>query len=272
MQSEPADIRLTRLAERLLHHPYPQGPTVVEITLESLPPSVVDIPLPARALLLGGVLHSRGKLPIAMEAVFDADGRPDQVVAAYTAELRSRGWTDFESGGARRSGFVSGDAEGGALRRSDGDGPVLMISARSTESGTDVRLRLDWQLARRMRGQPPREPHAGADKLPRLIPPAGVTLSGQHISGSNGLWVADAAVRTERAVAELEAHFAEQLLRDNWARIAGGGHEAGSWSTWQLPGEEPWRGLLVVLAAFGPRERYVSLRIELEIPADEWEA
>lgn len=205
---------LARLTERLLHHPYPDGPTRVDVSVESLPHSVADIPIPASAHLLGSVLHSRGARPIAMEAVFDDDRSPDEVLVAYTAEVRSLGWTDFETGGPMRGGFASGAwGQGGAFRRPEGDGPVLMISVVSKETGpTDVRLRLDWQLARRMpMGLP--GGHPGMDKLPPLNPPAGVTLRGHNVSGSDRVWTAAAMARTGRTAAELEAHFAAQLLR-----------------------------------------------------------
>jgi hypothetical protein len=253
-----------RLTERLLHHNYPHGPTRVEITVEGLPPTLADIPLPTPARLLGSALHSRGVRPIAMEAVLDADGTPEQVLAMYSAELRAAGWTDFEFGGPMRGGFVSERGEGGSFRRADGDGAVLMVSASEQAGGPiDVRLRLDWQLARRMpHGSP--GPPPGFERLPRLTPPAGLTFRGEHVSGSDQLWTADAAVRTDRTAAELEQHFAQQLLREGWARLGDGAQDAVAWSTWQLPGNERWRGLLVVLAAFGAEERYLTVRIEEE--------
>ncbi|MBJ7608855.1 MAG: hypothetical protein JF887_05425 [Candidatus Dormibacteraeota bacterium] len=261
---------LARLTERLLHRPYPDGPTRVDVSVERLPHSVADIPIPASAHLLGSVLHSRGARPIAMEAVFDDDRSPDEVLVAYTAELRSLGWTDFETGGPMRGGFASGAwGQGGAFRRPEGDGPVLMISVVSKETGpTDVRVRLDWQLARRMPLGVPGG-HPGMDKLPSLNPPAGVTLRDHNVSGSDRVWTAAAMARTDRTAAELEAHFAAQLLRENWTRVAGAAQDAVSWSTWQLPGDESWRGVLTIVGVFGPAEQYLTLRIEFEDADDE---
>jgi ketosteroid isomerase-like protein len=270
-QADESRQALQRLTERLLHHSYPHGPTGVEITVEGLPPSLADIPLPAPARVLGSVLHSRGERPIAMEAVLDADDTPEEVLAAYTAQLMSDGWTDFEPGGPIQGGFVSGRGEGGSFRRADGGGPLLMVSANAPDAGpTDVRLRLDWQLARRMphgaRGAPP-----GFEKLPRMTPPPGLAFRGEHLSGSDLLWTAEAALRTDRSAAGLEAHFAAQLLRENWTRLGGGAHDAAAWSTWRVPGEELWRGLLVVLAV-DPNERYLTLRIESEGDDDDGSA
>jgi ketosteroid isomerase-like protein len=263
-QTDEDRLMVRRLTERLLHHSYPHGPTGVEITVQGLPPTLPDIPLPMPARLLGSALHSRGARPIAMEAVLDADGTPEEVLATYSAELRAAGWTDFEVGGPMRGGFVSDGGEGGSFRRADGYGAVLMVSANAQAGGpTDVRLRLDWQLARRMPHGAPGPP-PGFDKLPRLSPPAGLIFRGEHTSGSDQLWTADAAVRTDRTAAELEQHFAQQLLRDGWTRLGEGAQDAVAWSTWQLPGDERWRGLLLVLAAFGADERYLTVRIESE--------
>jgi ketosteroid isomerase-like protein len=267
-QADEGRQAMQRLTERLLHHSYPHGPTGVEITLAGLPPSLSDIPLPAPARVLGSVLHSRGERPIAMEAVLDADGTPEQVLAAYTGRLRSEGWTDFEPGGQIQGGFVSGRGEGGSFRRAGGDGPILVVSADAPGTGpTDVRLRLDWQLARRLphgpRGAPP-----GIERLPRLTPPSGLAFRGEHLSGSDVLWTAGAELRTGRSAAELEAHFAAQLLRESWARLSGGAHDTAAWSTWRLPGEERWRGRLVVLVV-DPNERYLMLRIESEDDDDD---
>jgi hypothetical protein len=69
-------------------------------------------------------------------------------------------------------------------------------------------------------------------------------------------------VETDQAVAQLEAHFAAQLSRAGWTRTAGTADDVVGWSAWQLPGEESWRGVLLVLAAFGGSERHLSIRID----------
>ena len=47
-----------------------------------------------------------------------------------------------------------------------------------------------------------------------------------------------------------------------WARVKGRADDVIAWSSWTLPGEGAWRGMLLVLAPFGAEERSLSLRIE----------
>jgi hypothetical protein len=75
-------------------------------------------------------------------------------------------------------------------------------------------------------------------------------------------------VETDRSVAELEAHFASQLVEAGWTRVAGRADDVVGWSTWRLPGEGESRGLLLVLAVFGGQERSLTLRIEEAEPDD----
>lgn len=48
-----------------------------------------------------------------------------------------------------------------------------------------------------------------------------------------------------------------------WTRITGApADETTAWSSWDLPGDSEWRGLLMVLAAFGPSQRQLIIRIQ----------
>jgi hypothetical protein len=60
----------------------------------------------------------------------------------------------------------------------------------------------------------------------------------------------------------LEEHFAGQLIEAGWTRVAGSTDAAVGWSTWEVPGDGSWRGVLVVLAVFESAERFLTLRIE----------
>lgn len=264
MVPEPtSDQPAIRLAHRLLHHPHPQGPTSVELLVERLPDRLPpDLPVPAGATLLGSLVLWRHGRPLSMEAVLDASDDPTGLLAAYEPKLTERGWTRFEDFSPMRGGFVSGEQEAVRMYRQGAEGPVLVVGAtRDDGNPSDVRLRLDFEFSRRMsrgpRGLPP-----GADLMPELRPPAGVELTGQGGSGSDARWTSEATVQTDHPVAALEAHFAAQLAEAGWTRVAGTADDVVGWSAGQLPGVEGWRGLLLVLATFGPSERSLTLRLE----------
>jgi hypothetical protein len=98
---------------------------------------------------------------------------------------------------------------------------------------------------------------SGRGRMPRLHPPQGVTLEPQ----GGGRWNSEVRVETDRSVADLEAHFASQLVEAGWTRLLWPHRRRGRLEL--LPrslGEGEWRGLLVVLAAFGDQERSLTLR------------
>jgi hypothetical protein len=254
---------MMELAQRLLTHPHPEGRTSVELFLRSLPQSLgLDVPLPQGSRLVGSALHSRREQATRMDAVFDTDREPEEAVAAYEKELSERGWSPFERFGGMGGGFVpSGLGTGRSFRHGD-EGPVLMISARGRESlPTDLRVSLDWEIIRHL---PEMRMHArpeGAERMPTLHPPEGMPMRGGGGGGGGGSWHSEASVETDQPVADLNAHFGGQLERAGWKRIASSVDEVTGWSTWQLPGDGAWRGILLVLAA-RPGRRFLYVRIE----------
>jgi hypothetical protein len=259
-----ADEMLRELAQRLLTHPHPEGPTSVELFLGRLPDTLaLEFPLPPDARLLGSALHSQRGRPTQMQAVLDAGRDPQEVVAAYERQLADSGWNPFEGFGGMSGGFVpAGIGLGRSFRRGD-HGPVLMVSVSGHElKPTDLRLRLDWEIIRhlpdmRRHGRP-----EGAERMPALHPPAGLPMRGGGGGGGGGTWQSQASIETDRPVGDLQSHFDQQLQRTGWKRIAGSADDVVAWSSWQLPGEGSWRGILIVLAAFGRNERALYLRIE----------
>lgn len=259
--SEQRDIR--ELAERLMTHPHPEGGIAAELFVGRMPETLEpSFPLPSGARLLGGRLQRLGGRPASFEAVLDAQGDPSALLDVYEQALLAAGWQLFSGFGPPQGGFVAAQMGDGRVLQKDGVGPILAISATASEGApTDVRVRLDWESVRHMamspRGMPP-----GADLLPALRLPAGVGIHGLGGSGGNGRWTSEGTLQSDQPVAELEAHFAAQLARAGWTRERGGADDAMAWSAWQLPGHEGWRGVLLLVAAFGPGECFVSARVE----------
>jgi hypothetical protein len=250
------------LAEKLMTHPHPDGPTSIELLLRRLPAEWGAIPAPPGAQLLGSALHSRRGRPAQIEAIWTADGDPQAALNRYEAALKASGWRVFAGFGGMHGGFVPGGLAGAhqSFRHGD-DGPILMVAALEGWQVTDLRLRLDWDMVRhlpemRMHGRP-----EGAERLPPLSPPAGVPLRGGGGGGGSGSWHSEATVETDLPVPDLEVHFSRQLEAAGWTRLAGTADDVGGWSSWRLPGTGDWGGILLVLAAFKANERFLYVRI-----------
>jgi len=251
------------LAEKLMTHPHPEGPTSIELLLRRLPTEWGAIPAPPGAQLLGSALHSRRGRPAQIEAIYVAEGDAQSAVSRYEAALKAGGWAVYSGFRGRPGGFVPGGlaAAHQSFRHGD-EGPILMVSA--LEGGpdvTDLRLRLDWEAVRHL----PEVPRAGRlegwERLPPLAPPAGVPLRGGGGGGDSGTWHSEATVETDLPVPDLEVHFSRQLEAAGWARLAGTADDVAGWSSWRLPGTGDWGGILLVLAAFKANERFLFVRI-----------
>lgn len=255
---------LLQLAQRLHTYGHPEGPPSIEIVPGGWPAAhAADVPMPDQARLLGSELYSVAGRPAYLTAIFDTTAEPADVVRAYEAKLREGGWTTFEQFGGMPGGFMPSGLPGiGKAFRHGKDGPVLMVSAMVRSRGeSELRLRLDWEMPRHV---PPRHTGRpqGAELMPPIYPPPDVSLLPRGGGGGDGNWHTDAVARTERSVAELESDFAEQLKETGWKRLDGRVDDVVAWSSWLLPGNGGWRGLLLVLAAYGQDERVLSLRIE----------
>jgi hypothetical protein len=250
------------LAQQLMTHPHPEGPTSIELFLRRLPDEWGAVPLPLHASLVGGALHSRRSHPTQIEAIFESEGDAKSVLNRYEAALTGAGWSVF-AGFGMHGGFVPGGLTGvGQTYRRGDSGPILMVAALEGGSGvTDLRLRLDWDMARhlpemRVHGRP-----EGAERLPALSPPLGVPLRGGGGGGGSGSWHSEATVETDLPVPDLETHFSRQLEAAGWTRLAGTADDVAGWSSWRVPGDGNWGGILLVLAAFKADERFLYVRI-----------
>jgi hypothetical protein len=265
MTADPGsdEARLRELAERLMTHLHPEGEIATQLFVGELPDGLgTDVPLPAGARLVGSRLQRLAGRLASMEAVLDVDGEPSAILDAYDDSARTFGWVPFTGFGPQHGGFVSVGMVDGRMSRRGSEGPMLMTSAMARDGApVDVRLRLDWEIVRHMpegpRGMPP-----GAELLPTLRAPSGVTMRGVSSSGGDGRWTSEATAQTDRSCAELDEHFSTQLVQAGWERSGGGSDDELAWSAWALPRADGWRGMLLVLAPFGPTEKFVSVRIE----------
>lgn len=204
-----------------------------------------------------------------MEAVLDAEGTPLNVLSAYQAELERNGWSVFDTPLLPRFAFSSaedGEGKRQSFLRGD-DGPQLTVTVMGRAgSPCDVRLRLDAEVRR----PPPQHRDLMAEvreRIPTLRAPSGVLVSRSGGGGgSDKEWTVHGTARTEMAVGDLEKHFASQLSEARWTRLGGGDDGVVAWSSWRLPAEQEWKGLLLVHAALFEDERALLLRVAAEPP------
>jgi hypothetical protein len=103
----------------------------------------------------------------------------------------------------------------------------------------------------------------GLNKLPALRAPDGVLLrGGMGGSGGNDRQTSEAGATTKLSASDLEAQFAQQLAAAGWTKLAHGADGPVAWSTWKVPGDGEWRGLLLVNETSGDR-RSLLVRAEL---------
>ena len=258
------------LCMRLLEYPHPDGPTSVALYVRQLPESIAaDIPIPSDWRVLGSALYALRGRPTRMEAVIDAPNSFAEVLAPFQSALGASGWTVLDSIGPMHGGFVSSELGDSRQFRRAEQGPVLSIRWVAREGvSTDVRLRLDWD-ARPYLSRARHMPPDGAERLPALRAPADARLRGQHGGGGSGHWTSESTIETDWSISKTETHFADQLARAGWRRVGGSVDDTVGWSSWQLPGDGNWQGLLLVLAAFRPGEQSLTLRVEQREPSEE---
>jgi hypothetical protein len=267
------------LAERFLASSnsalVPATPAAGAVTVRLLPGVMAselppDLPVPASARLLGSLLRLVDSRPISAEVLVDVPGDPASVASFYRDSLTSRGWTP-PTGGTAGGGFQSQSSAAATVRATycageDLTSPVLNLQVRQLLNGQSE-ARFSMSLISPTEsigpagtrgagticsgpvypGSPPMRMAWPAVQLPWLAPPADTLplLGGERYTSvsrvaTDGVW------QSERSAAELEQHFADQLTTIGWTRIDGAVTGPLAWSSWGVPGEGEWYGLLVI--------------------------
>jgi hypothetical protein len=109
-------------------------------------------------------------------------------------------------------------------------------------------------------GGPP--PGMAAARLPQLRAPDGVFMQAMGASFGGPRQQSEATATTSKSPTELEAFFAQQLSAAGWTRVAGGANAPLAWSTWKVPGDGDWSGVLIVFETPAKDRRSLMLRAE----------
>jgi hypothetical protein len=266
------------LASRLLTPSYtPDGATYeVRLFPTQLPPDPkVDLPQPAGARLVGSALRLRNGAAASLDAVLDVPSGTNDVAGFYDRELAKTGWSPAPSRGpASQGGFVP--AVVGTYRTyCKGEQPpwysvniftppTAPIDVRAHVEFTNPNIQAGSTYLGPCSAQPAgAQIGGGLNKLPALRAPDGVLLRG-GMAGSSGSdrQTSEAGATTRLSASDLESQFALQLTAAGWTKIARSADGPVAWSTWKVPGDGEWRGLLLVNETSGDR-RSLLVRAEL---------
>lgn len=268
---------LSELAARLISPPYPMpdGSTqTATLHPGAMPPNAgFDLPVPTGSHLVGSVLRQRTGANPSFDVVLDVPGKPDDVTSFYERELAKKGLTppampqQMQPGGFQ--GTI-GPAKGSMFCKGDGL-PYISVSVFSRPSApNDVRVHFEpaqTSSAQQFIGSPCSQkggppPAMAAQRLPALRAPDGVTLQATGASMGGPRQQSDAVATTAKGAAELESFFAQQLAAAGWTRVAGGANAPLAFSTWKVPGEGDWQGVLIVIEMPARDRRSLMLRAE----------
>jgi hypothetical protein len=265
------------LASRLLTPGYmPDGATYeVRLFPAQLPPDPkVDLPQPAGARLVGTALRLRNGTAASFDAVVDVPAGTSDVAGFYDRELTKLGWSPAPSRGpsSQGGGFVQSFPTSRMYCKGENP-PWYSVTVFTPASATiDVRAHVEFTNPNIPAGstylgpcsaQPVGVQMGGLNKLPALRAPDGVLLrGGMGGSGGNDRQTSEAGATTKLSASDLEAQFAQQLAAAGWTKLAHGADGPVAWSTWKVPGDGEWRGLLLVNETSADR-RSLLVRAEL---------
>jgi hypothetical protein len=271
---------LAELAGRLLLPSYygQQDNAKYELRLfpAALPPDPkIDLPQPAGARLVGSSLRLRNGAPATLDAVLDVPESTADVAGLYERELIKLGWSTAPNRGQPSGGGFQ--PSGMAVSRMYCKGeqpPWYSISVFQVPSAPfDVRAHIDFVNPAVSFGGTYAGPCSaqqtvpmgggGLNKLPTLRAPDGVILrGGMGGSGGSDRQTSDAGAVSKLSVSDIESAFETQLVAAGWTRLAHNADGPVAWSTWQLPGEGNWRGLLLINET-GADKRSLTVRAEM---------
>jgi hypothetical protein len=270
---------LTELAGRLLlpssYGMQDNATYELQLFPAALPPDPkIDLPQPAGTRLVGSSLRLRNGAPASLDAVLDVPASTTDVAGVFEAELTKLGWSLAPNRGQPSGGgFMPSGMNMSRMYCKGVNPPWYSVNVfQHAPAPFDVRVHIDFLNPNKDAGgsylgpcSPPQQMPMGGgpNKLPALRAPDGVVLrGGMGGASSNDRQSSDAGATSTLSVADIASAFEQQLIAAGWTRLARNADGPVAWSTWQLPGEGNWRGLLLVNDTGGDK-RSLTLRAEM---------
>ena len=266
-QPEPA--LLEELAERLLlptFSPPGASPPRVELLPGTLPPALpLTVPMLPGSRLIGSAVRTNvGPPGTQTDVILDVPGQATAVFKQLQSDIQEMGWTAPPFGPAPElSGFQPVMQPLVASLCRSNQGPWLQMTVLAREMApNDVRLSI-YSSSGPCGAQPGPTSSGppGQNLVPLIATPEGVTLTRSSSLIGGGSWASFAVADSAHEVAVIETAIAGQLATAGWVRIDGAAVPPFAWSTWSVPGEGDWRGLLTVLEGPGPGQRWLLIQV-----------
>lgn len=269
---------LAELAQRLLLPTHYAQQDNAKYELQLFPAALpadpkIDLPQPAGTRLVGSSLRLRNGAPASLDAILDVPASTKDVAGLFESELVKLGWSLAPNRGQLSGGgFMPSGMTMSRMYCKGANPPWYSVNVfQQPPAPFDVRVHIDFLNPMKDAGGSyvgPCSPQqqmpmgGGLNKLPALRAPDGVVLrGGMGGSGSNDRQSSDTSAVSTLSVADIASAFEQQLIAAGWTRLARNADGPVAWSTWQLPGEGNWRGLLLVNET-GADRRSLTVRAE----------
>lgn len=254
--------------------------SAVTATIGLLPDSLpISLTVPPTATVIGGVVRSGTfeGTQIFLSPADGADGAADALVETLRQQLQDAGFTapDRAEMGGPSSVFLSTDPLFASLTFCSPDDEFSASLSTVTIAGETEVVSISTTPATRASGLCGQNIAAGGSDmfsmLPSLSPPAGAQVrssGGGSGGGIDSISVsAEAEIETELSIADLAAHYEQQLQDAAWERLDDTETYAMSWSAWSFEDEagDAWNATFYIALQSGEENNYIAtLRAETQ--------
>ncbi len=267
------------LAVRLLAQQFHAARGEITLLPGRLPDDLpLPLPLPDGARVVGAMTHTWGPAVDVTTILIDTTLSAEQSAQFYSQRLEPLGWAPRIMP-HERGGFVHVWPGSPAFRRftSGEGGYALSFTAlpgvATGETTVQVVVQKEQESDEQRAGMKPERMRDVLALIPPLLPPSGASQQpgGGGGGGGTGRWYSIAQMESTQPVAEVIAHYDEQLERGGWRRRDGGASGPVGWSFWSFADTAgaPWRGVLLALnSPDHPRDYLLLVQIESEGESD----